>query len=418
MAGNKGKSAASASAAVNFDSDSNAALAEFLGSLKGKEPASRLHNLHALDILLAEAVAAKRPDMAKLFISLGASPNRYSMYSQDRIGYGLPMGQAVKNNDVETVRALIEGGAEVNLYVSSLPDESVGLGGYSYLHYAIAKGYHEIAALLIAAGADPNARRVSPMGWKHPIGIHEPIMSTAVEIGDPVSIGLLVEAGARLNDIDNHGLVDHYARDDGIISFLPPLINNMRRAINSDPEKYEANFAALKILVENGADVNYLTVKKDYHHDHDITILREAIVTGIKELVAYLLEHGAKLAGTPNALDLAVSTGNKELVAYLLEHGATLAGTHKAFKELTGTRKEIETLTGTRKEIKDWEARMPARAPPEVLECVTMVAAHMDKDLRFRTQQAVKMMREAAGQGTLPLGKPNGSPRQAPGARA
>ncbi len=92
------------------------------------------------------AITTKNPPLAKLALSLGADPTRLtSRYEGSALIYGSAKGA------VEIVEMLIEAGAPVNRINN--------LGWTALLEVAIlgdgSKDYLEIAAMLIAAGADP-----------------------------------------------------------------------------------------------------------------------------------------------------------------------------------------------------------------------------------------------------------------------
>lgn len=82
------------------------------------------------------AARKKRTDIGLLLLEKGASPN---------IGFDSPVFWAVKNNDYELTRALIENGAKLD-YIDLVSSKSI-------LYTALKEGHIEIAKLLLESGA-------------------------------------------------------------------------------------------------------------------------------------------------------------------------------------------------------------------------------------------------------------------------
>ena len=81
----------------------------------------------------------------------------------------------------------------------------------------------------------------------------------------------------------------------------------------------EDDFVSVKILVENGADVN----AKNYKN---WTPLKEAILINSLKIVKYLVDNGAAITKEDELIDLplniAVNEDNLQMVKYLVENGA------------------------------------------------------------------------------------------------
>lgn len=100
------------------------------------------------------------------------------------------------------------------------------------------------------------------------------------------------------------------------------LIQNRQHALIA--AAYGGDLAAVRRLVEAGADVNALP------HDHREAPLTEAVNMGHEEVVRYLLDHGANPNGTPegrNPLmlvcwDTHSNQTRLSMARLLLEHGA------------------------------------------------------------------------------------------------
>ncbi len=130
---------------------------------------------------------------------------------------------AASNNDVEIARTLLYAGASVRV--------ATRLGGYTPLHLASRAGHSEVAGVLLEAGADPN--RFTTTGV------------TAIHFAADADAAQVVEAlAARGGDVD--------ARD-GFAKRTPLMFAAVREAD-----------AALGALIAAGADPSLTTAVKDY----------------------------------------------------------------------------------------------------------------------------------------------------------
>jgi ankyrin repeat protein len=203
------------------------------------------------DTPLLKASDDGRLDIVKLLLTRGANPN---VSSQEGDMGCLPLHAAMKNGHIEIVEALIAGGADpkaadwlgwsllheavtdfgvwsergrpllsmIELLVAHGVDVNVkDKEGLTPLHCAAYEGYEDIAALLLARGADVNARTASDprpdsIPWERDLGfrlgpsvtpLHE-----AVAGWDPNVVGLLLAHGAEVNASDESGDTPlHYA---------------------------------------------------------------------------------------------------------------------------------------------------------------------------------------------------------------
>ena len=99
---------------------------------------------------------------------------------------GSDLYRAVWSGDVDTLKKLLAGGADVNVN-----DED----GDPYLHEAVWRGHLEVAQVLIDAGADVNARDANG----------DPLLHEAIWRGHTEMVQILIDAGADVNAVDSGG---------------------------------------------------------------------------------------------------------------------------------------------------------------------------------------------------------------------
>ena len=166
------------------------------------------------------------------------------------------VADAARLGDLETVRALLRAGADVNaaqgdgmtalhwsalkgevaiievlLYAGATIEPTTRLGGYTPLHLAAMEGRSEAVAVLLEAGSD--AGRITDTGVS--------AMHLAAQAGEPDAINALVSAGADVDIRDEYGERSplHYA-----------TANNRLRAMET--------------LLVAGAEVDAVTKVTDY----------------------------------------------------------------------------------------------------------------------------------------------------------
>jgi hypothetical protein len=184
---------------------------------------------------------------------------------------------AVFKDDLPAVRELIASGVDVNVV-----DKEVGI---TALMQAVSNSNHEMVKLLLAAGADANARGESGQTALMMLN-HETTTET---------IWTLISAGAKVNRRDSNGMT--------------PLM--AAAGVNNEP--------AIYALVEAGAKLNA--------RDNDgRTALIWAAEYGRAECVKALLRAGAdvnrKTKGDETALSLARENEHAEAIKLLEAYGA------------------------------------------------------------------------------------------------
>ena len=179
-------------------------------------------------------------------------------------GADISLHLAVRLGDVARVRSLIEDGADVN-------DENTG--GETPLYVAAAKGHKEVAELLIAKGADVNAKT-----WGYPP------LSWSVWNEDRDMIKLLVTKGTDVNFVPE---------DDW--PFLHYVVWNNDREL-------------VELLLVHGAKLNV-------NDEKGRTEFRLAVSEGHRSLASYLVSKGAKAP----EFHLAACLGDLDRVKSLVE---------------------------------------------------------------------------------------------------
>ncbi len=257
-----------------------------------------------------------------------------------------PLYQALEEGDATRVRRLIAEGADVNAV-----DEV--LNSYP-LAFAIECGHTEFVPLLLAAGALPN-----PPEWEEWSALHH-----AAVLGDTTAVRLLLAAGAdiearnRLGEVPLHFALGHLdtlntlvesganplARDEWENTLLHmatcwdelPVLQRalelvqdvaVRDEFGYTPLHYAArrdNPVALRFLLEAGADINARS-------DDGTTPLMSAAKEGADAAVEYLLQAGADAllvdAHGWNALHCAAWNACTSLIQPLLQAGIPIDST-------------------------------------------------------------------------------------------
>ena len=222
-----------------------------------------------------------------------------------------PLMLAALNRRVDIVEVLLEYGADV---------EAEDKSGWRPLRYAIKGGDAGVVKLLLEHGADLHVEYKD--GWSP--------LEAAVERGDGELVELLLRYGADVDARDKkYGDTPlHKAAETGHIEVVRVLLEhgvkvNVRDKKNGWTPLHDAamkgHVEMIKVLLEHGADVN--AGDKD-----GFTPLHKAAATGYADVVEVLLEHGAdvnarnKYRATP--LHAAAYQGYADVVKVLLEHGA------------------------------------------------------------------------------------------------
>lgn len=245
--------------------------------------------------------------------------------------------------DVEAVKLLLQAGMK--------PDLVTGRGGQTPLANAARYNRKEVVQVLLAHGADPNARSMGSTAliWASINGSNDLVrllldrgadlkatdrqhgmnaLQCAAMTGQADTIKLLIERGSELNDRDKDGKTAliwaaHYGREEAVLVLLDrgadiTLQENIQGLNALLVAANRGNTETVKILLDKGADINT-------RDSRGRTALMLA-ARGWPETVRLLVDRGADLkARDPEgntALSLARDDQRKEIVETLEKAGA------------------------------------------------------------------------------------------------
>ncbi len=225
---------------------------------------------------------------------------------------------AALNGSVEQMKILIAHGANVN-YQSS--------DGTTALWLAVPDW--DKTKLLLDNGADVN----------HKIGGYGVLVKLAAMPGTLKLFHLLIDKGAALKNSSNDNYLVYNAASSGDTAILGFLIRsgfNVNDSVSFGDHPVNnavafRTFATLKMLVDNGADVNVVEwIPEGLDAFKGFTPLMSAAVEHDKPSFLYLLDHGAnpnaksKQGYTPLMLLEQSETDDPEMTLALIKHGANV----------------------------------------------------------------------------------------------
>ena len=278
----------------------------------------RFASVPGIDGELIRAAAVGQDDLVRDLLGKGANVNA-------SCPAGTPLGVAAFYGHLETIKVLIEKGADINEPVGGWgvrpgPQFKAGDTGGTPLSCAISGGEVQIAKFLIEKGADIQTKTK-----------YGRTALAEAAISAPDLVQSLVEKGADVNVKDSEGrsplLFAAWVGNAEIVTFLienkadlnAPMSNGwtpLMQALDAE------HFDIALILLNKGADVNLKS-------NTGWTALMTAIGRGASEdLIKGLIEHGAdvnarfKTGRTP--LMLAVKMGKIEVARLLIDRGADL----------------------------------------------------------------------------------------------
>jgi ankyrin repeat protein len=241
-----------------------------------------------------------------------------------------PLLFAVRAGQMETVRALLDAGADANEKVSD---------GTSAITLAILNAHYELAALLAASGANPN---LGDQGWT---ALHQLVWTRRPNVGRPPPAPV---ATGNLDSLELARVLLKHGADPNARQKKEPRDNNRNAMNRIDATPFllaakAADVEMMRVLLEGGADTKLTTVE-------GITPLMAAAGVGIYkvgespgtgeealEAVRFLRELGCDVNAVDENGDTAMHgaafRGYPLLVQYLFDQGAKLDVKNK--KDLT-----------------------------------------------------------------------------------
>ncbi len=228
------------------------------------------------------------------------------------------------NELVDTVKFLIAHGADLN---------ATGIDGDTPLHLAAGNGWARIAELLIAKGANINAKHKSVAGAYDPWPAGQTPLLRSLRGGMTDVANLLIAKGADINVRDASGATPLLLALHGERENSAPWVTGRKYSYMDDAANRLAWHAArhkaygeiVRELLARGADPN----AKDEDGD---TPLHNAVQDGNEELARLLVASGADVnvenAGGSTALHYAVCE-SRSLTELLLSHGAAVDPTDR-----------------------------------------------------------------------------------------
>ena len=255
------------------------------------------------------------PQIIELLVSYGADLNGLKIGSSEFDGFS-PLSLAVERRDLHVVEILLAAGADPNAkgYID-IPFTPFPYEVYNTLALA---DDPEIFYALLLAGADAEVVGITPL-------------MVAAFLGDVVTTRLLLDAGVDPNTLDD-----------------TKRNSALRYAVLAGHD------AIATLLLVAGADPN-LPMVRSSHFDYPWIVLLDAAEIGNTDTVALLLAFGADpnhkyvWSGGGSALHKAAYHGNSDIVKLLLAAGAdpNLRRSYyetSALHDATRYRKNVETI--------------------------------------------------------------------------
>ena len=192
--------------------------------------------------------------------------------------------------DLEALENSAENSAKIMETIIKKADKNIindSLDGKTPLIIAVGNSYLETAKILIENGADVNA--VDFEGWS--------ALSYAVNNGDIEIAKLLITNKAKI-------------KGELLLAIKSPIV--------------ESRIDMMKLLIDNGADINYAD-------ENEFTPLNTAIEIGDMELTKFLITNGANVNSLMqdgvSLIVYAISQNNMDLLQILIENGANVNNT-------------------------------------------------------------------------------------------
>jgi len=221
-----------------------------------------------------------------------------------------PLHEAAKAGDIESLRKLLETGADVNAKgacYTLISGQKAGDNIGTALHSAAYHGKTKAAAVLIRHGGNVNAR-----GGDGSTPLHH-----AATIGSEALARVLLKNGADVNAKDNWDRTpatyamdyDHY----DVVEFLAENGSNLTVWLAA----YIGDLQKTKEFIDSGIDVNM-------HNDLHDTLLQVAAMNGHVDVVKLLFDHQIDIPTGHDSLLHNAIFGGTEVLELLLSKGINI----------------------------------------------------------------------------------------------
>lgn len=242
---------------------------------------------------LYQAVLNLNPKLVEYFLDKGASIEKaggtdvYGNILMAASGSKFNNNKNISAVDLKLLESLSQNSAKITQMIIDKVDKKLindSLEGKTPLIIAVGNSYIDTAKILIENGANINA--VDIEGWS--------ALSYAVNNGDIEIAKLLLENKAKI-------------KDELLIAIKSPIV--------------ESRINIMKLLIENGANINYTD-------ENGFNPLNIAIESGDMELTKFLITNGANVNSLMqdgvSLIGYAIAQNNMDLLQILIENGANV----------------------------------------------------------------------------------------------
>jgi ankyrin repeat protein len=217
-----------------------------------------------------------------------------------------PIFTAVKYNRIEMFRVLVRKGADVN---------KLNFGGLAPIHFAVMDGSLFFTDSLLWHGADPTKGELNPYMFAFRAGdskVADSIQIAAPSLAIPTQLHSGVFSVIKASDVTGLQRLIVKGFDLNLVDVLEGA--PLHCAVEHDA------FECMKILIDNGANVNVRTIQKLE------TPIQIAIRTKNDRIYDYLMQYKVDMSlrnkEGESALFYGIRSGNERAVADAIRHGA------------------------------------------------------------------------------------------------
>lgn len=276
---------------------------------------------------LSEASHEGNIDIVSLLLKNGADVNALNE------GGSTPLMLASMQGHVEIVKLLVKNGADVNL---------TNKDGFTASMHAISNSkstnHNYIMNFLFENGADNSIADKNRIESLHSKGYTSLMIAVALNEYETAKIlikqGIDVKTEVIIESIIQKQATDFYTLEEGTEKDNKFAINALDMIFYSDSYEKKINLEILKLLIENGLDVNKtLYVHKGFYPSYFKTnLITEIIIANDLKIIKYLVKKGAKIP--KDCMKVCISQFDFyeikfEIIKFLAENGADINYTNK-----------------------------------------------------------------------------------------